>query len=502
MAIKCLMAGLKTPCSTEMSSMLNFEIGKMLWYYSKNTDLSRHYLTQAFNMMKDLGTAFEDARLKVVCLIAELYLSQRMYEQIKALLKNEAHISMKYPFFHGKILFYLAEVYLKLNDFENALQVVDCGIIYFRDLKEKVVECYFRLAKSLLLATQMTNQHELGISVTELGEVLTAVPANHPAVNDMRAYCYTIQLCYFLATGMYSNYERVNKYYAIALKHVEDLRVTMRKPHWIIDRGHPELLNTLEVLLYEGMAQTQLIICRPAEALNNIGLMIDKMRTYPELSNDFESQAHTLIGLYAIYMRHPEDAEKQFQAALRCAKDTELWTMINLSLAIIYLFTRREQEFYELFQRIAPNKLKTTAISLKSVAYFVHALHSYLHNRTSDCKTHLTDSINISKDEDMARIQSMALLLLSKLLKDPDILRAAYEWTSKSSDLSLMVWANTQILNMHQQMGQMEQASQVKQSLEPSVQGIENERQMALQSPGHQLIKWIEGGAETIVLQG
>jgi hypothetical protein len=107
-----------------MSSMLNFEIGKMLWYYSKNTDLSRHYLTQAviflsnfyifitkkfqFNMMKDLGTAFEDARLKVVCLIAELYLSQRMYEQIKALLKNEAHISMKYPFFHGKILFYLA----------------------------------------------------------------------------------------------------------------------------------------------------------------------------------------------------------------------------------------------------------------------------------------------------------------------------------------------------------------------------------------------------------
>uniref|UniRef100_A0A914CSG6 MAU2 chromatid cohesion factor homolog n=1 Tax=Acrobeloides nanus TaxID=290746 RepID=A0A914CSG6_9BILA len=168
MAIKCLMAGLKTPCSTEMSSMLNFEIGKMLWYYSKNTDLSRHYLTQAFNMMKDLGTAFEDARLKVVCLIAELYLSQRMYEQIKALLKNEAHISMKYPFFHGKILFYLAEVYLKLNDFENALQVVDCGIIYFRDLKEKVVECYFRLAKSLLLATQMTNQHELGISVTEL----------------------------------------------------------------------------------------------------------------------------------------------------------------------------------------------------------------------------------------------------------------------------------------------------------------------------------------------
>lgn len=132
------------------------------------------------------------------------------------------------------------------------------------------------------------------------------------------------------------------------------------------------------------------------------------------------------------------------------------------------------------------------------------------------CRTYLTDSINISKDEDMARIQSMALLLLAKLLKDPDILRAAYEWTTKSSDQSLLVWANTQILSkffelfraeilgltplpqafaksknldMHQQMGQAEQANQIKQTLEPTTQALEGERQLALQSPGHQLIK-------------
>lgn len=46
------------------------------------------------------------------------------------------------------------------------------------------------------------------------------------------------------------------------------------------------------------------------------------------------------------------------------------------------------------------------------------------------------DSINISKEEDMARIQAMALLLLSTLLKsrDTDVLKMGYEWATKSND--------------------------------------------------------------------
>ena len=48
----------------------------------------------------------------------------------------------------------------------------------------------------------MTDQQELGRSVSELGEILQTVTNDDPAINDIRAFCYTIQLCYFLATGM------------------------------------------------------------------------------------------------------------------------------------------------------------------------------------------------------------------------------------------------------------------------------------------------------------
>lgn len=59
------------------------------------------------------------------------------------------------------------------------------------------------------------------------------------------------------------------------------------------------------------------------------------------------------------------------------------------------------------------------------------------------------DSITFSKEEDMARLQAMALLLLNKLFKskDTDLLKAAYEWTTKSNDRSLLIWANSEIIS-------------------------------------------------------
>lgn len=55
--------------------------------------------------MKDLGQLKELARLKVVCLISEIYISERSYNEIKGLLRNEINDSIKYPIVHAKLLF-------------------------------------------------------------------------------------------------------------------------------------------------------------------------------------------------------------------------------------------------------------------------------------------------------------------------------------------------------------------------------------------------------------
>lgn len=180
--------------------------------------------------MKDLGKSLELTRLAVVCLISEIYISERYpllpltavtdrnnkvawfrcYEEIQPLLMNEESESRKYPLLHAKLLFLYAEVYLRMHEFDKALQVVNAGIEYFRGVQEIVIECYFRLTKSLILSIQMTNQIELGNSVSELGEILSNVSNTVPALNDIRAFCYSIQLCYFLATGMVGGFTNLH----------------------------------------------------------------------------------------------------------------------------------------------------------------------------------------------------------------------------------------------------------------------------------------------------
>lgn len=42
---------------------------------------------------------------------------------------------------------------------------------------------------------------------------------------------------------------------------------------------------------------------------------------------------------------------------MKTSTETELWTFANLNLAIVYLRTKREQEFMALFDRINPECL-------------------------------------------------------------------------------------------------------------------------------------------------
>lgn len=55
--------------------------------------------------MRDVGEPMELSRLKVVCMVAEINLADRSYEDIRSLLRNEIADSRRHPFIHAKMLF-------------------------------------------------------------------------------------------------------------------------------------------------------------------------------------------------------------------------------------------------------------------------------------------------------------------------------------------------------------------------------------------------------------
>ena len=82
----------------------------------------------------------------------------------------------------------------------------------------------------------MTNQQDLGLSVSELGEILKNVPVE-PALSDIRAFCYSIQLCYFLATGLVSPLLKLQLF--TGLFQVKNSKQCLRQLHMTVQAPAP-----------------------------------------------------------------------------------------------------------------------------------------------------------------------------------------------------------------------------------------------------------------------
>lgn len=68
------------------------------------------------------------------------------------------------------------------------------------------------------------------------------------------------------------------------------------------------------------------------------------------------------------------------------SEGTELETFINLNLAIVFIRTKREQEYDKVLEKINPETLTSHSHSLKAAAYYVHGLQSFFQAKYNEAK--------------------------------------------------------------------------------------------------------------------
>jgi hypothetical protein len=140
------------PSSPELFALCSYELGKLLWLYTRNEDIAQFHLGQSLRLMRQLGPPLEQARLKCAALLAELLLARRLFPDCLEICKTELSDSARWPTLHTKLLFLYAEAQLRLVEFARALEAVQAGIQFSRGSTGGgvLVECYFRLVKSLV----------------------------------------------------------------------------------------------------------------------------------------------------------------------------------------------------------------------------------------------------------------------------------------------------------------------------------------------------------------
>lgn len=64
----------------------------------------------------------------------------------------------------------------------------------------------------------------------------------------------------------------------------------------------------------------------------------------------------------------------------------DLWTFVNLNLAMVYLQAGRDQDFYGLLERVTPERLQSNSQTLLAAAHYVRGLQSFLQSRNQEAK--------------------------------------------------------------------------------------------------------------------
>lgn len=81
------------------------------------------------------------------------------------------------------------------------------------------------------------------------------------------------------------------------------------------------------------------------------------------------------------------------------------------------------------------------AKNTRALISLVNAANTYLQDRVDECKQYIAQCLNISQEAEMGKIQALASLLLSTLVKgDEDAMNVGISWAERLGDVSLRLW--------------------------------------------------------------
>lgn len=288
--------------------------------------------------------------------------------------------------------------------------------------------------------------------------------------------------------------EKTQKYTEKALSQIEKLKSLENKP----------ILSVFEVILYEHIAMCRLIMGNRSLALKEISLAKDICLADPSknLLRNHSAQLHCLLGLYAMSGNIYDRAEMQLIQSVQETTHRELRLFSNLNLAIVYLRMGQDEKLKDLLNHIAT--VHTPNFSNQALLgsyYWVQGLNSFYKGGFHEAKRFLRESLKMGNAEDLNRLTSCSLVLLSQVflsignLKEAlNMVVPALQLAGKIPDINVQLWGSSIQSQLHRLSGQIENENQSIIQHQTYSQTLVNEEYKCSRMMEHNaLIDWIHG---------
>jgi MAternally affected uncoordination len=285
--------------------------------------------------------------------------------------------------------------------------------------------------------------------------------------------------------------EKTQKYTEKALSQIEKLKSQENKP----------ILSVFEVILYEHIAMCRLIMGNRSWALKEIAMAKDICVASPNKSllKSHSAQLHCLLGLYAMSGGIYDRAELQFVASVQETSHRELRLFSNLNLAVVYLRTAQDEKLKNLLNHIAAEHTPNFSNqALLGSYYWVQGLNSYCKGGYHEAKRFLRESLKMGNAEDLNRLTSCSLVLLSQVFlsignskEALNMVVPALQLASKIPDIHVQLWGSSIQSQLYRDSGQPQLQNESLMQHQNYNQTLINEQYKCNKMIEHSLLDWI-----------
>ncbi|XP_015109825.1 MAU2 chromatid cohesion factor homolog [Diachasma alloeum] len=542
--IQCLQAVFYFKPPARVEARTHLQLGNILLTHTKNTDLARYHLEQAWGLSQNINT-FDDVKFEAASMIGELDHPNLSMP----ILRRAIELSQHNVYWHCRLIFQLAQMHASARDFIAANGLLDIGIDYAQLNNASYTRVLFLLSRCMLLLIDK-KFNEVHPLLNTAGRCVDTWEGSIYQKEYLKVFFLMLQVCHYLMAGqvksvkpclkqlqqsiqtimspqwptdeavagtnigdmfiwmpkehlyvlvylvtvmhsMQAGYmEKAQKYTDKALTHIEKLKSVDNKP----------ILSVFQLMLLEHIVMCRLVMGNKSVALTEIAQACQLCRKQTRLLQGHGPQLHTLLGLYAMSMNCMEAAEAQFIATLRTTTERELCTFANLNLAIVYLRTKRDQDLNELLDRIKPESLPPHSHSLKAAAYYVQGLQAFFGARYNEAKRYLRETLKMANSEDLNRLTSCSLVLLGHIFlsllnerESMNMVTPAMQLASKIPDVHVQLWATAILKDLYHKNGSGSHENEAFQMHCTFSQTLLKDHFQSSQMPEHTLINWTDG---------
>ncbi|XP_057371043.1 MAU2 chromatid cohesion factor homolog [Daphnia carinata] len=549
MCVQCLQTVFSFKPPPRVEARTHLQLGNILVLYTKNIDLARSHLEQAWSLSQNIA-AFDDIKYESASLLAELYEQQNQTNLAKPLLRKTIEMSQQNVFWHCRLLFQLAQIHSNERDYLSACGLLGVGADYAHISGAQYSRLLFTLSKCMLLLIDK-KFNELHPLLAQVGPIIDNWQGSLQQKEYLKIFFLVLQVCQCLMSGQVKSVKPYLKQLQQSIQTITqpnlmpsdedvsagnsgDMFVWMSKEHlcvlvYVVTVMHSmqagymdkaqkytekaflqieklklsdnrSILTSFHILLLEHLILCRLVMGQKGQAIREVATAAQLCAAGPpRLLAAHSAQLHTLLGLYAMSMNSMEAAEAQLNVALRSTTDRELWTFANLNLAIVYLRMKREGDFNKLIENINPETLPSHSHSLRAAAFYVQGLQCFFQARYNEAKRYLRETLKMANAEDLNRLTSCSLVLLGHIFlslgnsrEAMNMVTPAMQLASKIPDVHIQLWASAILKDLYRMCGDGSREAEAYQTHANFSQLLMKDNYASHQSPEHALITWIE----------